>query len=68
MTPSPYLFLNQHNRPLSVAGIQYRLSQYCEQAGVELTCHQLRHTFERRLAELKMPIESLTKLLGHNDL
>jgi site-specific recombinase XerD len=65
---SPNLFLNQHGRPLSVAGIQYRLKQYCRQADVQLTCHQLRHTFARRLAEQKMPIESLAKLLGHNDL
>jgi integrase len=33
-----------------------------------LTCHQLRHTFARRLAEQHMPVDSLAKLLGHNDL
>lgn len=65
---SPYLFLNQHRRPLSVSGIQFRLKQYCQQAGVQLTCHQLRHTFARRLVEHNMPIDSLAKLLGHNDL
>ena len=64
----PYLFLNQHDRRLSVAGVQYRLKQYCEQADIKLTCHQLRHTFARRLAEQKMPIDSLAKLLGHKDL
>jgi site-specific recombinase XerD len=63
-----YLFLNQHGRPLSVAGIQYRLQEYCACAGIQLTCHQLRHTFARRLAEQKMPIDSLAKLLGHADL
>ena len=63
-----YLFLNQHGRPLSVAGIQYRLQEYCDRAGIQLTCHQLRHTFARRLAEQKMPIDSLAKLLGHADL
>ena len=66
--PSPYLFLNQHERPLSVAGVQFRLKQYCERASVTLTCHQLRHTFARRLAEHKMPIESLAKVLGHRSL
>ena len=55
------LFLNQHGRPLSVSGVQYRLNHYCKQAGLQLTCHQLRHTFARRLAEHKMPIESLAK-------
>jgi len=65
---SPCLFLNQHRRPLSVSGVQFRLKQYCRRAGVQLSCHQLRHTFARRLVEHKMPIDSLAKLLGHNDL
>ena len=65
---SPYLFLNQHRRPLSVSGVQFRLKQYCQQAGVQLSCHQLRHTFARRLVEHNMPVDSLAKLLGHNDL
>jgi site-specific recombinase XerD len=62
------LFLNQHQRPLSVAGVQYRLKQYCKQAGIYLTCHQLRHTFARRLAEQRMPTESIGQLLGHAQL
>jgi integrase/recombinase XerD len=65
---SKALFLNQHGRRLSVDGVQYRLREYCRQAEVKVTCHQLRHTFARRLAEENMPIESLAKLLGHNDL
>lgn len=63
-----HLFLNQHGRPLSVAGVQFRLQQYCVAAGVKLSCHQLRHTFARRLAEQNMPIDSLAKLLGHENL
>lgn len=63
-----HMFLNQHGQPLSVAGVQYRLNQYCQQAQVQLTCHQLRHTFARRLAEQGMPIESLAKLLGHQSI
>lgn len=59
------LFLNQHQRPLSVSGVQYRLKQYCQRAGIQLTCHQLRHTFARRLAEQRMPVESISQLLGH---
>lgn len=65
---SQALFLNQHGRRLSVAGVQYRLKEYCRRAEVQVTCHQLRHTFARRLAEQNMPIDSLAKLLGHNDL
>jgi integrase/recombinase XerD len=65
---SASLFLNQHRRPLSVSGVQFRLKQYCQQAGIQLSCHQLRHPFARRLVEHNMPIDSLAKLLGHNDL
>ena len=60
-----HLFLNQHNRKLTKDGVQFRLKQYCAQAGLSLTCHQLRHTFARRLAEQRMPIESISRLLGH---
>lgn len=63
-----HLFLNQHHRPLSVSGVQYRLKQYCAQAGIALTCHQLRHTFARRLAQQRMPTESIGQLLGHTQL
>ena len=56
---TPELFLNQHGRPLSVAGVQYRLKEYCKRARVNLSCHRLRHTFARRLAEQRMPIESI---------
>lgn len=65
---SPLFCLNRHGQGLSVAGVQYRLKQSCQQAGVQLTCHQLRHTFARRLVEHGMPVDSLAKLLGHADL
>ena len=67
-TEQPYMFLNHHQRQLSVAGIQYRLKHYCQQSGIKFTCHQLRHTYARRLVEQGMPIDALAKLLGHRDL
>ena len=60
------LFLNQHQRGLTKDGIQYWLRRYCAEADIVITCHQLRHTFARRLAEKRMPIESISKLLGHS--
>jgi site-specific recombinase XerD len=53
------LFLNCRGQPLSVAGVQYRLKQYCQKTGIRITCHQLRHTYARRLVEQGMPIDSL---------
>jgi integrase/recombinase XerD len=60
-----FLFLNRLGCPLTVRGIQHRLQFHCRQAGVQLSPHQLRHTFSRRLAEQRMPIESISKLLGY---
>lgn len=62
------IFLNHRGQPITVNGIQYRLRQYCSEANLCITCHQLRHTFARRLANQNMPIESISKLLGHQEL
>jgi len=59
------LFITRRKRGISVRGIQDRLAHYCRQARVEVSCHQLRHTFGRRMAEAEMPLPSLSKLLGH---
>jgi hypothetical protein len=65
---SKRMFLNHYGQPLSVSGIQYRLKQHCQAAGVSFSCHQLRHAFARRLAENGLPVDSLAKFLGHNQL
>lgn len=62
------VFISEHGKRLSVAGIQYILRGYCEKAGVKLTAHQLRHTFGSRMAEAHLPLTSLQFLLGHKDL
>ena len=58
-------FTTRRKQGISVRGIQDRLAHYCRQAGMRVTCHQLRHTFGRRMAEADMPLPSLSKLLGH---
>jgi site-specific recombinase XerD len=65
---SDYLFLNRRGQPISVAGVQYCLKQYSREVGLSLSCHRLRHTFGRRLAENGLPVDSLAKLLGHSQL
>lgn len=59
------VFLNRFGRRLSVTGIQSRLMKYCREAGVWVTCHQLRHTFGRHLTEARVPVTSIQRLLGH---
>lgn len=64
-TNAPQVFLNGRSQPLSANGLQWVLHQYGQQVGLNLTPHQLRHTFARQLTEAGMPITSLGKLLGH---
>lgn len=59
------VFISQRGKRLSINGIQFILREYCRKAGVQVTCHQFRHAFGRRMAEASMPVTSLQKLLGH---
>jgi site-specific recombinase XerD len=60
------VFISQRGKRLSVTGIQFILQGYCQKACVQVTCHQFRHTFGRRMAEADLPLTSLQKLLGHH--
>jgi len=62
------VFLNRFGRRFSVTGIQDRLARYCRQAGMWVTCHQLRHTFGRHLTEARVPLTTIQRLLGHSQL
>jgi site-specific recombinase XerD len=62
------VFLNRFGRRLTVTAIQLRIAHYCHQAGVWITCHQLRHTFGRHLVEAGMPVTTIRRLLGHKRL
>lgn len=59
------IFLNQRGQPLSADGLRWLLDRYSQQVGLNVTPHQLRHTFARQVTEAGMPITSLGKLLGH---
>ncbi len=60
------VFLNWWGRRLSVSGVQKRMEHYCRQAGLHICCHQLRHTFGRHLAEARVPVTTIQRLLGHH--
>ncbi len=65
VTTDRAVFISQRSKRLSVNGIQFILKEYCQKANVQVTCHQFRHAFGRRMAEVSMPVTSLQKLLGH---
>lgn len=59
------VFLNRFGERFTVTGIQWCLAEYCHAAGVWITCHQFRHTFGRHLAEARVPVTTIQRLLGH---
>jgi site-specific recombinase XerD len=62
------MFITRRREGFSVRGIQERLAHYCRLAGVQVSPHQLRHSFGRRMAEAEMPVTSLAALMGHAQL
>jgi len=60
------VFTGRLGRRLSVRMIQHGLTCYCRQAGVSVSCHQLRHTFGRHLVEAGMRVTSIQQLMGHS--
>jgi len=63
--PEQPVFRNRHGQPITVSGIQARVRHYAYLSGVAVTCHRLRHTFGRWMAEGEMPVLTLARLLGH---
>jgi site-specific recombinase XerD len=61
-------FLNRRGKPITITGIQLQLAKYCRQAGVWITCHQLRHTFACRMIAAGVPVTSVQKMLGHTSI
>ncbi len=59
------VFLTYAGEGIGVRGIQKRLQQYRQMAGVDLTAHQLRHNFANNLVLADVPVTSIQKLLGH---
>ena len=59
------VFLNRRGKPITTTGIQLQLAKYCHQAGIWVTCHQLRHTFACYMIAAEVPVTSIQKMLGH---
>ena len=51
---------------LSVKAIQKAMDRYCEQAGIQGSCHRLRHTFATQLLENGAQLLTVRDCLGHS--
>jgi site-specific recombinase XerD len=57
----PYL-----GTPISVRGIQKRIEYYSRISGLDVSCHQLRHTMATQMLNADAEVETIQDLLGHN--
>jgi site-specific recombinase XerD len=66
------LFLVQkgpmRGRPLSVRGIQKRIEYYARKSGLNVSCHQLRHTMATQLLNADAGLATIQDLLGHGQI
>ncbi len=52
-------------KPISVRGIQKRIEYYAQKAGIQVSCHQLRHTMATQLLNADAALVTIQDLLGH---
>ncbi len=64
---SPHLFPTR-NGILSPRGLQRRLVKWGRECSVTVTAQRLRHTFASQMLASGMPVTSLQRYLGHEDL
>jgi site-specific recombinase XerD len=66
------LFLVQkgpmRGKPLSVRGIQKRIEYYARESGLNVSCHQLRHTMATQLLNADADLATIQDLLGHGQI
>lgn len=53
-------------KAISVRGIQKRMEQYAKEAGLNVFCHQLRHTMATQLLNADADLVVIQDLLGHS--
>lgn len=62
------VFTGKGSTRLTTRQVQRRVGQIGRQAGVQVTPHQLRHSFAKRLVDERQPLTLVQDLLGHSRL
>lgn len=52
-------------KPISVRGIQKRMELYSRKSGINVCCHQLRHTMATQMLNANADVVTIQDLLGH---
>jgi len=55
-------------RPISARGVQKRMEYYARKSGLEVSCHQLRHTMATQLLNAEADLVTIQDLLGHSSI
>ncbi|MBA4391495.1 MAG: hypothetical protein C0399_11240 [Syntrophus sp. (in: bacteria)] len=55
-------------KPISVRGIQKRIEYYARKSGLNVSCHQLRHTMATQLLNADAALVTIQDLLGHGQI
>ncbi len=63
-----YVFHDTENKLLSGSGYHRRWDKYCEETGLSITAHQLRHTYATILFEADIDVKDAQHLMGHSDI
>lgn len=77
---SDYVFVSERSGQMTTRAINYMVDEYLERCGLlerslegkKLegcpSCHSLRHTFEKDLVDAGVPIQEVSRLMGHDNL